>query len=137
MAFAALMASLPGVAFAQEQESDKAEEAEKKMQEYIDKEVEKLVITLNLEYWQEFYADSTLNHNLRGMQDELKTLSAAKVSNRDLYIAAQDRWNEKTYESFHRFLDEKQWAKYLKGGAAREQKARDKRKQKAAGGNIK
>lgn len=126
--------AVPTMAFAQDNGNDKAEEAEKKMQEYIDKEVEKLVITLNLEYWQEFYADSTLNHNIKALNDEYKALSSAKVSNRDLYIAAQDRWEEKTYESFHRFLNEKQWAKYLKNGAAREQKARDKRKLKAAGG---
>ena len=137
LALAAVMAGLPGVAFAQEQNSQKAEDAEKKMQEYIDKEVERLTISLGLEYWQEFYADSTLNHDIRALQDEYNALSAAKVANRDLYTAAQDKWQERTYESFHRFLNEKQWAKYLKSGAAREQKARDKRKQKAAGGNKK
>jgi hypothetical protein len=46
--------------------------------------------------------------------------------------AAQDRWMESTYNAFNKFLTPEQWEKYLKNGAAREKKARDKRAQKAA-----
>lgn len=103
------------------------EEKEKKMVEYIEKEVEKLSSSLDLEYWQEFYADSTMNHNLHGMQDELENLQKAGVQNPDMYIAVHDKWDEKTYEAFHRFLTPDQWEKYLKQGALRNKQARDKR----------
>ena len=103
------------------------EEKEKKMVEYIEKEVERLSSALDLEYWQEFYADSTMNHNLHGMQDELEKLQKAGVQNPDRYIAVHDKWDEKTYEAFHGFLNAEQWEKYLKQGALRNKQARDKR----------
>lgn len=101
---------------------------EKQLLEYIDKEVQRLSSTLSLKYWQEFYVDSTLNHNLHAMQEELEGLQATKVSNPDFYVAVQDKWMQAIYDAYQRFLDEDQWKKYLKSGAAREQKARDKRK---------
>ncbi|MBR6001970.1 MAG: hypothetical protein IK045_03825 [Bacteroidales bacterium] len=103
------------------------EEKEKKMVEYIEKQVEKFSSQLELEYWQEFYADSTLNNNLHAMQDELEKLQKSGVQNVDMYIAVHDKWDEKTYEAFKGFLTPEQWEKYLKGGALREKQARDKR----------
>ena len=41
--------------------------------------------------------------------------------------AKEDKWEEQIYTAMEKVLDEKQWAKYLKTGAAREKKARDKR----------
>lgn len=108
------------------------EEQEKQLMEFIDKEVERLSSTLKLEYWQQFYVDSTLVHDYHALQEEMQTLQNAKVSNSDLYIAVQDKWQERIYNSYHRFFNDKQWKKYLKSGAAREQKARDKRREKAA-----
>lgn len=118
---------------AQDQQPTSPEEIEKKRLEYIDKEKDRLVNLLNLEYYQEFWVDSTLTHDLAAMQDELMALQSSKVGNYDVYIAVQDKWNQKIYDSYHRFLTEEQWAKYLKSGAAREQLARDKRRDKAAG----
>ncbi len=109
------------------------EELEKKRMEYIDKEKERLTSLLELEYYQEFWVDSVLTHDLSAMQEELNELQKAKVSNYDMYIAVQDRWNQKIYDAYHRFLTEEQWAKYLKSGALREKQARDKRRDKAAG----
>lgn len=108
------------------------EEQEKQLMEFIDKEVERLSSTLKLEYWQQFYVDSTLVHDYHALQEEMQTLQNAKVSNSDLYIAVQDKWQERIYNSYHRFFNDEQWKKYLKSGAAREQKARDKRREKAA-----
>ena len=131
LALAAIAAFSVFSARAQEQPSS-PEDQEKKLLEYIDKEVERLSSILDLEYWQEFYVDSTLNNNLHAMQKELMELQAAKVTNADMYSAAQDRWMESTYNAFNKFLTPEQWEKYLKNGAAREKKARDKRAQKAA-----
>ncbi|MBR5384248.1 MAG: hypothetical protein IK143_00035 [Bacteroidales bacterium] len=72
--------------------------------------------------------DSTLNHDLHALRDEMKTLQTAKVGNVDIYQKVQDKWYQQIYDTYHRFLNEDQWKKYLKSGAAREQKARDKRR---------
>lgn len=126
-----ITASLLAFSFAWAQQPQSPEEQEKQLMEYIDKEVERLGSTLNLEYWQEFYADSVLVHDFHAMQDELKELQASKVTNADMYQKVQDKWAENMYNAFHKFLNEDQWKKYLKGGAGREKKARDKRAEKA------
>ena len=116
-------------AFAQ-QKPPTPEEAEKQLMEYVDKEVQRLSGMLKLEYWQEFYVDSTLVHDLHAMQDEMKALQEKKVGNVDMYTSVSDKWQEQIYETYHKFFTEEQWERYLKSGAAREQKARDKRKAK-------
>ena len=126
-----IAASLPAFSFASAQQPQTPEEQEKQLMEYIDKEVERLSNTLKMEYWQEFYADSVLVHDFHAMQDELKELQASKVTNADMYQQVQDKWSENIYNAFHKFLNEDQWKKYLKGGAARDKKARDKRAEKA------
>lgn len=103
------------------------EKQEKEFLESIDKEIERLRTLLDLEYWQEFYVDSTLNHDLRALQDEIKPLMDAKVSNADIFQGVYDKWMEKIYLSYQGIFTEEQWKKYLKSGAAREKKNRDKR----------
>ena len=126
-----IAASLLAFSFASAQQPQTPEEQEKQLMEYIYKEVERLSNTLKMEYWQEFYADSVLVHDFHAMQDELKELQASKVTNADMYQQVQDKWSENIYNAFHKFLNEDQWKKYLKGGAARDKKARDKRAEKA------
>lgn len=106
------------------------QEQEKKLRESIEASLEKYERTLELEYWQVFYLDSILTHDYGEMLKELESKSKAKVENSDIYIQVQDKWNEQMYNSFHKVLNEDQWNKYLKQGAAREKKARDKRKEK-------
>ena len=106
---------------------------QKKFDEAIDKSVEHYEQMLGLEDWQVFYADSILRHDYAAMRVELADLSRARVSNSDIYVQVQDKWQEKIYVAFKRILDESQWTKYLKSGAARDKKARDKRAEKFAG----
>ncbi len=106
------------------------EQREKQMTEFIDKEVKRLTDMLNLEYWQEFYVDSTLNHDLRARQAELLDMQKARVENSDLYMAISDKWMEKIDSAYRRFFTEEQWEKYWKSGAKRAQKEREKRKKK-------
>lgn len=127
LAAIALVISLSPLA-AQNQMSP--EEKEKKLSEFIQKEVEKLESSLKLEDWQVFYADSILNHDYRAMQEEMDELIAKKVSNADIFAQTSDTWSEKIYVAMNKILNEEQWAKYLKMGAAREKKAREKRKAK-------
>ena len=110
-------------------EQDKIKE-EKQLREYIDKNVEQTGINLGLEDWQLFYVDSILTHDLTAMTAEIKQLQASKVSNSAVYEQVQDKWLEAIYQAMGKVLNEDQWNKYLKQGAAREKKARDKRKAK-------
>ena len=109
------------------QSGQKKEDKEKKMDEFIQNQVSNLENSLKLETWQTFYVDSILNHDYRAMQDELDNLSSVKVSNTDIYIRTQDKWNEQIYQALSKVMNEAQWNKYLKMGAAREKKFRDKR----------
>ena len=104
------------------------QEREAKIYEAIEKSVEDYTESLKLQDWQVFYVDSILTHNQFAMDKEMTALQNSKVSNVDIYIKVQDEWMQKTYDAFHKVFDESQWARYLKMGAAREQKARDKRK---------
>ena len=110
-------------------EQDKIKE-EKQLREYIDKNVEQTGINLGLEDWQLFYVDSILTHDVTAMTAEIKQLQASKVRNSAVYEQVQDKWLEAIYQAMGKVLNEDQWNKYLKQGAAREKKARDKRKAK-------
>lgn len=131
--FAALAALLllPVPSGAQSQQPQTPEEAEKKLMEFIDKEVSRLSEQLALEYWQEFYVDSTLTHDYHAMQDEIKGLSEAKVGNVDLYQYVQDKWMDRIDNTYERIFTGEQYSKYLKSGGARRQKDRAKRRAKA------
>ena len=122
--------SLAVCAFGQNPEDP---EEMRKFDEAIEKSVEHYEETLNLEDWQSFYMDSILRHDYTAMREEVMELNKSKVSNSDLYVQAQDKWAEAMYNGIHAILNEEQWAKYLKSGAAREKKARDKRAAKLSG----
>lgn len=91
-------------------------------------EAERLQTVLDLEDWQSFYIDSTLQHNYVKMDEEIKALSSSKVANASLYYSVQDKWMERTDSMYRTIFTEEQWEKYLKNGAARQIKAREKRK---------
>ncbi|MBO4427401.1 MAG: hypothetical protein J5771_02835 [Bacteroidales bacterium] len=125
----AMLALLPTALLAQEEPGGplSPEEEEKKFYEAIEDQLDKYTEQLKLAEWQVFYLDSILVSDFKGMRDELKQLGEAKVTNPDLYIMVQDKWTENTYNAIHKILNEQQWNKYLKMGAARSKKARDKR----------
>ena len=110
--------------FAQQANTD---EGEKKMRETIDAQIENYTKLFDLEGWQVFYLDSILTHDYAALVTEINELNSAKVSNRSIYETVQDKWAEQIYNSVHSVFNDTQWAKYLKYGAAREKKARDKR----------
>ena len=112
------------MAFAQEPE-------EPDMLEIAENEADRLQRLLDLNGGQVFYVDSTLKHDYQAMQEEMMKLQAAKVSNSSMYISVQDKWMEAIDRSYKKIFTEEQWAAYLKSGAAKLQKAREKRKAKA------
>ena len=101
--------------------------------EQAETEADRLQQILDLEDWQVFYVDSTLKHDLPAMMAEYDKLRAAKVSNTSMYQAVQDKWMEQVDATYKRIFSPQQWAAYLKSGAAKAQKARDKRKAQAEG----
>ena len=116
---------LPFAVGAQQPQTE--EEELKQLREIVDKTVENYEGVLRLEDWQSFYVDSILTHDYTALSQELKALRAAKRNNTDVYQQVQDKWAEQIYVSLQKVFNEEQWAKYLKTGAAREKKARDKR----------
>lgn len=120
-----VLSVLPFCALAQQQQSE--EELLKQFRESIDRRVDDYTNQLDLESWQTFYVDSILTHDYEAMREELQGLQAAKISNTDAYTRVQDKWSEQMYVALQKVFNEEQWAKYLKTGAAREKKARDKR----------
>lgn len=115
---------------AQTQSADEAK-AEKEFYESVEREIERLTRLLDLNDAQVFYVDSILVHDYKALQAEIKALQESKVSNANMYYDVQDKWQESIYEAYEKLFDEDQWAKYLKSGAARDKKSRDKRRAKA------
>lgn len=109
------------------QEPKTPEQKEKELRESIGKQLDLMTENLNLEEWQVFYMDSIMVHDYHGLSEELESLQKSGVENLNLYQHAQDKWAEKIYTAFRKVLNDQQWAKYLKTGAAREKKMRDKR----------
>ena len=116
---------LPLLAGAQQPQSE--EEERKQLRQVIDQTVASYETQFGLEDWQSFYVDSILTHDYEALRIELKSLRDAKVSNADIYQVTQDKWAEQVYVSLQKVFTEEQWNKYLKSGAARDKKARDKR----------
>lgn len=113
-------------AFAQEQEEQKVQTPE----EMAAKEADRLGDLLKLEYWQVFYVDSTLQHDFTSLQDEMNKLQSARVENYDLYMSVRDKWFEQIDNTYKKIFTPEQWGLYLKTGAAKNIKAREKRKEK-------
>ena len=124
-AISLLFTVLPASAQQQEEQPDIYEQAEM--------EADRLQRVLDLEDWQLFYVDSTLKHDYPAMMAEYEELRKSKVANTSLYVAVQDKWMEQIDATYRKIFNEEQWAKYLKNGAAKAQKGREKRKAKAEG----
>ena len=101
--------------------------------ESIENEADRLQRVLDLEDWQVFYVDSTLKHDFPAMMAEYDQLRKAKVANSSMYQDVQDKWMDQIDATYKRIFTPDQWAAYLKQGAAKAQKSREKRRLKAQG----
>ena len=108
-----------------------AQQKERTPEEIASQEAERLETLLGLEGWQVFYVDSILQNNYSHMQAELYGLRDSKGENVDLYVSVRDKWNQLTYDAFSKVFNEDQWNRYLKSGAGKEMKLRQKRAAKA------
>ena len=114
----------------QSEASAQAPQKEPDVYERAETEADRLQQLLDLEDWQVFYVDSTLKHDYPALMAEYDQLGASKVNNQSMYQMVYDKWMEQIDKTYKRIFTEEQWAAYLKSGAARAQKARDKRKTK-------
>jgi len=122
--------ALPGKA---QQPNLTPEQKEKQMYEAIDKEVERLTTLLKLDEAQQFYVTMTLTDCFLGLQADFEELKKSGVQNVDLYIVIQDKWMDKQDNDFKSYFTPEQWKRYLKSGAEKAMKAREKRREKAEG----
>lgn len=99
--------------------------------EQAEAEADRLQRILDLEDWQVFYVDSTLKHDFTAMIADYEELRASKVENSAMYQNVQDRWASKIDSTYRRIFTESQWKAYLKSGAGKAIKAREKRRMKA------
>ena len=112
--------------------SAQTQEKQPDIYEQAEMEADRLQKVLDLEDWQVFYVDSTLKHDIPAMMAEIDKLRNSKVSNNMLYQSVQDKWWDQIDATYKRIFNPQQWAAYLKSGAAKAQKAREKRKAQAA-----
>ena len=124
MAVGVLMLAGHNIASAQQQEK------QPDVYEQAEQEADRLQGLLDLEDWQVFYVDSTLKHDFPAMMADYEELRKAKVANQSMYQDVHDKWMDQIDKTYMRIFTDEQWAKYLKNGAARAQKARAKRKEK-------
>ncbi len=96
-------------------------------------EADRLQRALDLEDWQVFYVDSTLKHDLSAIMSEYEELQSSKVGNVSMYQSVQDKWMDQIDATYKKIFTEDQWKAYLKTGAGKAIKAREKRKAKAQG----
>ena len=85
---------------------------------------------------QVFYVDSTLQHDYAAWQAEVEKLQKSRVSNYDIYNDVRDKWMEQIDNTYRKIFNDTQWAAYLKSGAGKNQKAREKRKAKVEKANA-
>ena len=119
------------IASAQEQDEQKIPTTE----EMAAKEADRLADLLKLDPGQVFYVDSTLQHDYAAWKEETEKLQRSRVDNYDMYNNVRDKWMEQIDRTYRRIFTDEQWAAYLKSGAAKSQKAREKRKAKVEKAN--
>ena len=128
---AAFMLVVPSLTVLAQELTPEERKAEQEFYDSINTQVDNMANRLELNDVQIFYLDSILVHDYKALQAEIKELQDKKVTNTDLYYDVQYKWQDQVYYSIQKILDEDQWAKYLKSGAERDKKSRDKRRAKA------
>ena len=124
-----VIASLPLFSQGKSPEEIK-EQKEKEIYGLLDTQLDREIRLYNLEDWQVFKIDSTLVHDYMGMMDDYDALTKKGAQNGDMYLEVQDKWMESIYQSYRTVLNDEQWEKYLKSGAGKAKKSRDKREAK-------
>ena len=94
--------------YAQEQQPEKSPE------ELATEEANRLEELLNLEPHQTFYIDSVLQHDMRGMYDEMQVMRESATQEYIVYQRIKEKWTAKIDSAYVKILTEKQWMEYLR-----------------------
>ena len=90
------------------------QQPEKSPEEMAIEEADRLEKELMLNGAQLFYVDSVLRANFLGLQDDMEILKGRGSEDFDAYKNTQEKWIQKTIDSFKGILDEQQYIKYLR-----------------------
>ncbi|HIZ85196.1 MAG TPA: hypothetical protein IAC04_01755 [Candidatus Coprenecus stercoravium] len=88
------------------------EEEEKTPEEIAFEMSERLEGLLNLEPHQTFYVDSTLQHDMKALHDEITALEMSGTMENLVYRKVQERWFNQIDSSFRKIMTEYQWLIY-------------------------
>jgi hypothetical protein len=125
-----ILAVVSFLAFGLEAVAQQQKEDGPDIYEQAEAEADRLQGVLKLEDWQTFYVDSTLKHDYPAMMAEMEDLRAAKITNVDIFQDVQDKWWDRIDASYRNIFTDEQWKAYLKSGAGKAQKMREKRRSK-------
>lgn len=90
------------------------QEEEKSPEELAFEEAERLEGLLKLEPHQTFFIDSTLQHDMRALHDEIMNLEMSGTQEQTVYRMVQEKWLEQIENSYRKILSEEQWLIYRK-----------------------
>lgn len=119
------------------------EEKPKSTQEMASEEADRLQKILNLEDYQVFFVDSTLQHDIKCMMEELETMQKSGMQDFRSFQQVQEKWMTQFESAYKKIFTPEQWDKYLKSTgklkknkqdekrALKEEKARLKQEKKA------
>ena len=125
-----ILAVVSFLAFGLEAVAQQQKEDGPDIYEQAEAEADRLQGVLKLEDWQTFNVDSTLKHDYPAMMAEMEDLRAAKITNVDIFQDVQDKWWDRIDASYRNIFTDEQWKAYLKSGAGKAQKMREKRRSK-------
>ena len=125
-----ILAVVSFLAFGLEAVAQQQKEDGPDIYEQAEAEADRLQGVLKLEDGQTFYVDSTLKHDYPAMMAEMEDLRAAKITNVDIFQDVQDKWWDRIDASYRNIFTDEQWKAYLKSGAGKAQKMREKRRSK-------
>lgn len=81
--------------------------------ELATKEVQRLELLLKLEYYQVFYVDSILRHDMARMKEEIEQMQKAGMQEPASFRFVQEKWRKQIEAGYREVFTPEQWDKYL------------------------
>lgn len=81
--------------------------------ELATKEVQRLETLLKLEYYQVFYVDSILRHDMARMKEEIEQMQKSGMQEPASFRFVQEKWRKQIEAGYRKVFTPEQWDKYL------------------------
>lgn len=114
--------------FAQEQQKEKEPE------ELAAEEATRLEKLLSLEPHQTFFIDSILQHDMRGLYDEMQEMNKSGMREYTAYKTVRERWIAQMEAGYQKIFTPEQWNMYLKSQGKLKKEKPDKKNKEAKKG---